>query len=171
MAKRKAWEELKPSYRKRLLSHGITKSIHESGRGKLEDARGHSITPEHGGTPKWETLATTKATVDIHTVLPDFDSLGPATKERVAEAWVVGSLQRGRGRKLNAAERLKHGLHPSDKHILRHPSDAQIRAKFDFESFYAEHTGREFDAKLNKQDPGNWARYREAYKLSFSQAA
>jgi hypothetical protein len=45
--KRRAWEALSATYRKRLQRHGITRSQYENGR-PLSGARGHGATPEHG---------------------------------------------------------------------------------------------------------------------------
>lgn len=44
---RKGWESLSPSYRDRLSRNGITKARYERGH-KLDVARGHGETPEHG---------------------------------------------------------------------------------------------------------------------------
>lgn len=47
MATRKGWESLSASYRDRLSRNGITKERYERGH-KLDVARGHATTPEHG---------------------------------------------------------------------------------------------------------------------------
>jgi len=46
-SRRKGWEALSPGYRKRLESKGITKARYDRGH-KLDVARGHAETPEHG---------------------------------------------------------------------------------------------------------------------------
>src|SRR5215469_3349306 len=46
-SRRKGWEALSPGYRKRLESKGITKARYDRGH-KLDIARGHAETPEHG---------------------------------------------------------------------------------------------------------------------------
>jgi hypothetical protein len=47
VARPRNWDSLSPKYRARLSRAGITKSRYERGA-KLEFARGHSETPEHG---------------------------------------------------------------------------------------------------------------------------
>lgn len=42
---RKGWDNLKPGYRKRLQSHGITKESYSKGA-TIKKARGHEKTPE-----------------------------------------------------------------------------------------------------------------------------
>ena len=44
---RKGWDSLSPSYRRRLSRNGITRARYERGH-KLDVARGHGGTPEHG---------------------------------------------------------------------------------------------------------------------------
>lgn len=46
-SRRKGWDTLSPGYRKRLESKGITKARYDRGH-KLDIARGHGETPEHG---------------------------------------------------------------------------------------------------------------------------
>jgi hypothetical protein len=46
-SRRKGWDNLSPGYRKRLESKGITKARYDRGH-KLDVARGHAETPEHG---------------------------------------------------------------------------------------------------------------------------
>lgn len=45
MAQRKPWNQLKPAYRARLESKGITQELFESGA-SIQAARGHATTPE-----------------------------------------------------------------------------------------------------------------------------
>lgn len=45
--RRKGWESLSKAYRDRLSRKGITKARYERGH-KLDVARGHATTPEHG---------------------------------------------------------------------------------------------------------------------------
>ena len=47
MARRKGWASLSPAYRERLARNGITEARYERGH-KLDVARGHAETPEHG---------------------------------------------------------------------------------------------------------------------------
>lgn len=46
-SRRKGWDALSPGYRNRLESKGITKARYDRGH-KLDVARGHAETPEHG---------------------------------------------------------------------------------------------------------------------------
>jgi hypothetical protein len=46
-SRRKGWSSLSQSYRDRLVRNGITESRYERGH-KLDVARGHAATPEHG---------------------------------------------------------------------------------------------------------------------------
>lgn len=46
MARRRLWDALSESYRKRLLRGGITRDAYERGE-SLQKARGHAETPEH----------------------------------------------------------------------------------------------------------------------------
>lgn len=66
MAQRKPWNQLKPGYRARLESKGITKQQFESGA-SIQAARGHATTPERPTSynpvkfPKYEKTRTTLA--------------------------------------------------------------------------------------------------------------
>lgn len=46
-SRRKGWDALSPGYRRRLEKNGITKARYDRGH-KLDVARGHAETPEHG---------------------------------------------------------------------------------------------------------------------------
>lgn len=163
MAKRKTWEQLSPTYRKRLLANGITPEQHANPQTAISKARGHRFTPEHGGPPKWYQIAQ-KTTPSIYTFVPDLDNFPAEQREQVSKDWIQGFIQPGRGRRLTADEKRKRGKHRADKKVYRKPSAAQIVSKFDFEEFFAEYSGEEFGSD-------EWKEYREQYRQSFSSAA
>lgn len=80
---RKAWEQLSPSYQRRLARAGITPEQHESGS-DIRSARGHRNTPEHGS---WGRLAKQR---QVDRIVPEWDSLDKATQNRIGRDWVMG---------------------------------------------------------------------------------
>ena len=80
---RKGWAQLTPQYRQRLASKGITEAKYDAGV-SIREARGHAVTPEHGG---WSRIAEAR---QVRQMVPDWDSLDSATRNRLGKDWVRG---------------------------------------------------------------------------------
>jgi hypothetical protein len=144
--KRKGWESLSDSYRKRLTRSGISKSEYQSGK-SIAKARGHAATPEHGGYKK------TAGRAGIAEYIPEFFELDREEQERIGKAWIDGFMSKGKGPIANPHRK-------KGERIRRKASDRQIIARMDFIEWMDENEGG-----FDKED---WAGFREAYKATFS---
>lgn len=141
MTRKREWNKLSTGYRKDLIRGGLTKRSYESGA-SVTAARRHTTSPE---SAKYRKLAD-GARVDIRTVIPDYDELTAAERERLAQQWLTGILGKARGPK-----------RPNGK---RRPSVAQGNAKNAFLNY--------LDENVTEID---WKDFREAYGESLAQAA
>lgn len=150
MVNRKGWGELSPSYRRRLISHGITESHYEQGL-SLQKARGHGATPERKGAY----LSVAKRT-GIREIIPDFDELDPQDQNTLARNWVKGFMSRAQGP-------IKNPNRKKGVRAVKGASDEQIIARMDFEEYVS--------TRESGMSADDWKRYRELYRMTFSAAA
>lgn len=169
MARRKGWSELSDAYKKRLQRNGITATAYRQGA-SLQRSRGHAATPEHG-TVKLTTSGLTSAArsysalavrAGITEIIPHFDTLTRAEQNRLGKLWLDSFFTPGKGTVLTPAERTLRGLHPKDKRVYRHASDAQINGRIEFQQWVDENR-----SSWNTED---WVKFKTAYAV-FSQAA
>ena len=171
MAKSKPWAELSPAYKHRLLGHGITPAMHRKGVGKQaapntsikQAARGHSSTPEHGGT----SYAAQAEANGVRDVIKRWGTFTPTQRNQVGRGYMQ-LFERGKGALLTKDEvkwlRLgSPGSNPGElqvRGVYRHPSDQQIRNRMDFMSLL-----RKLDFEWDKTE---WLEFHNAYLQKFS---
>ena len=170
MARRKGWEQLSSTYRKRLLGKGITEARYSQGK-PIASARGHAATPEHGiaalhiagRTETTKSYAALSARAGIMDIIPTFDTLTRAEQNRLGKLYIKSFFQRGTGEILTKAERHKRGLHPKDRKIYRHSGNEQINGRIEFQEYI------DSNRKKKWNDKEDWAAFRSGY-TSFSEA-
>lgn len=139
-SKRKGWEELSPTYRRRLTRQGVTPEAYARGE-SIRAARGHSRTPER--LAGYEKLA---LDMGMAYVVPSYDeyreALTPAERGKLARDYVLGFMTPGSTKK------------PTKR------NDARIMARMDFMRFVQE----ELDEPMDRD---NWRAFRAAYNQHF----
>jgi hypothetical protein len=151
---RKSWDELSPSYQKRLRGKGIGPREHAGGASIIA-ARGHASTPERN---VWRRKALAK---DIDKSLPGFASLPPAEAERLGKQWVLGFMSKSKGplQKIKITD-WRYGAKDAPD-LVRYQTDEQVNARLEFLAWVNEHPEHEISSE-------GWAQYRQAYMESFS---
>ena len=169
MARRKGWDQLSSTYRKRLLNKGITEARYSQGK-PIASARGHAATPEHGTvtlriagrTVTTKSYAALAARAGIIDIIPVFDTLTRAEQNRLGKLYIKSFFERGTGPPLTKAERHKRGLHPKDRRMYRGIGDEQINGRFEFQEYV--------DTNRSQWDSEDWVKFRHGYS-SLSEAA
>lgn len=171
MAKRKGWNQLSDTYRKRLQNKGITESQY-TGNASLETARGHRTTPEHarvtltvqGRTTVTRSYAAMAIRGGILDIIPfeSFEALPRTEQNRLGKLYVKSFFEKGTGKILDKEGRKKRNLHPNDRRVYRAAGDEQINGRIEFQQYVSENR-----SEWSDQD---WGEFRTGY-ATFSAAA
>ena len=170
MARRKGWDQLSSTYRKRLLNKGITEDRYSQGK-PIASARGHAATPEHGiatlriegRTVTTKSYAALAARAGIIDIIPVFDTLTRAEQNRLGKLYIKSFFARGTGGILTKDQRHKRRLSPKDRRIYRHSGDEQINGRIEFQEYIDSNREKKWD------DKEDWTAFRSGY-TSFSEA-